>query len=75
VATTLGGGLLGVPFAFYRLGIFNAILLCIFIAVTGHLSVMLYLRTKDLTPRKYESVYEIAYLLSGRGAIGVVIVT
>ena len=36
---------------------------------------MIYLRTKDLTPRKYESVYEIAYLLSGRNAIFVVILT
>jgi len=41
--------------------------------VTGHLSVMLYLRTKDLTPRKYESVYEISYLLTGKAGIAVVI--
>ena len=35
---------------------------------------MLYLRAKDLTPRKYESIYEIAYLLNGKVGIYVVII-
>ena len=72
VASTIGGGILGVPYAFYHLGIPLAVFLSIFFAITGHLSVMLYLRTKDLTPRKYESSYEIAYLLYGRASIFIV---
>ena len=33
---------------------------------------MMQLKTKDLTPRRYESLYEIGYLLVGRPAIFVV---
>jgi len=33
---------------------------------------MMYLKTKDLTPRKLESMYEIAYLLFGRASIFIV---
>ena len=29
----------------------------------------MYLAVKDLTPRRYESIYEIAYLLLGRSSI------
>ena len=36
---------------------------------------MVYMRVKDLTPRKYESIYELAYLLAGRNAIFLVILT
>ena len=75
MATNAGGGILGTPYAFYHLGIVNAIILCLVIAIASQASVMIYLRTKDLTPRKYESVYEIAYLLNGRNAIFLVILT
>ena len=73
VATNVGGGILGVPYAFYHLGIFNAAALCLFLAVTGQVSVMLHLRIKDLSPHKYESVYELAYFFYGRPAIFVLI--
>ena len=75
VATNIGGGVLAMPFAFYHIGIINAIIMCLVIGGSAQISVMLYLRTKDLTPRRYESVYEIAYLLSGKGAIMLVLVT
>ena len=38
----------------------------------AHLSNLLHMKIKDLTPRKYESIYEIAYLLFGRASIFVV---
>lgn len=72
VATSIGGGILGVPFAFYNFGIINGVFIALLIAVISHFSSMLYLATKDLTPRRYESVYEIAYLLTGRASIFVV---
>ena len=75
VATNVGAGILGMPYAFYHFGIINSIFACLIISVLTHVSVMLYLRTKDLTPRKYESVYEIAYLLNGRGGLFTVILT
>ena len=60
------------PFAFYRMGLFLAIITCFFIGILSHFANVMYLKVKDLTPRKLESVYEIAYLLFGRLSIFVV---
>lgn len=73
VATNIGGGILGLPFAFYHLGIPLSLILCFIMATLGHFSSMMYLKTKDLTPGKYESIYEIAYLLFGRPSLFVVL--
>ena len=72
VAANIGGGILGLAYAFSRLGLPLGIVLCLIFATLAHLSNMLHMKTKDLTPRKYESVYEIAYLLVGRPSIFVV---
>ena len=69
VAANIGGGILGLGYAFSRLGIYVGVLIVLFVATLAHLSNMLHMKTKDLTPRKYESVYEIAYLLVGRSSI------
>ena len=69
VATNIGGGILGLPFAYYQIGLINSIILNLAMAVIGHLANMMYLMIKDLTPRRYESVYEISYLLMGRPSI------
>ena len=69
VATNLGGGILGVAFAFSRLGLYCGVALVLLVAATSHISNMMYLKTKDLTPSKSESIYEIAYLLTGRPSI------
>ena len=42
------------------------------VAISSHISNMMYLKVKDLTPCRHESIYEIAYLLLGRWAIYVV---
>ena len=72
VAANIGGGILGLGYAFSRLGLTLGIIFCFIVAIMAHLSNMLHMKTKDLTPRKYESVYEIAYLLVGRSSIFVV---
>ena len=69
VAAVVGGGLLGIPFAFYRFGLFLGITMLILITILAHFSSMMYMKIKDLTPRRYESIYEIAYLLIGRASI------
>ena len=51
------------------MGFFLGTITCFFICLLSHLSTHMYLKTKDLTPRRYESVYEIAYLLTGRPSI------
>ena len=75
VATNIGGGLIGLPFAFYRLGLVLSPIFCVIVACLGQVSSMMYLKTKDLTPKKPESVYEIAYILFGRPSIFVVTIT
>lgn len=72
VAANIGGGILAMPYAFYRLGLFLGLICAFLIAVLTHFSSMMYLKVKDLTPRRYESIYEIAYLLLGRPSIFVV---
>ena len=72
LAASIGGGILGMPYAFYRMGLFLGTILCFFIGIVSHHANVMYLKVKDLTPRKYESVYEIAYLLFGRPSIFVV---
>lgn len=70
VATNVGGGILGLPYAYYHFGLINAIVINLVIAVLAHISAMVYLRVKSLTKRN--SVYEIAYLLIGRKSIFIV---
>ena len=72
VAANIGGGLLGMPFAYYHLGLFLGIIICVGVALISFIASMMQLKTKDLSPRRYESLYEIGYLLAGRPAIFVV---
>jgi len=72
VAANIGGGILGLGYAFYHLGLFLGLIVLFVMSVSTHLSNVLHLKIKDLTPRKYESLYEIAYLLYGRASIFVV---
>ena len=69
VATNIGGGIVGLPFAIYNAGAVLGAFLVVFFALMTQLSVVLMLRTKDLTPGKYESLYEIGYALLGRWSI------
>ena len=74
MAANLGGGILAMPYAFYHLGLYLGLICAFLITVLAHFSNMMYLKVKDLTPRRYESIYEIAYLLLGRSSIFVVCV-
>ena len=58
--------------AHYRLGLINGVILLLTLASLAHISNMMYLAIKDLTPRKYESIYEISYLLVGRRSIFII---
>ena len=72
VASTLGGELVAVPYAMSRMGIIYGAASIVAIGILSHISSMMYLKVKDLTPGKHETVYELAYTLSGRAAIFVV---
>ena len=72
VAGTIGGEMVAIPYAIHHLGLYLSIGTIIAVATVSHLSNMMYLKVKDLTPCQHESIYELAYLLLGRPAIYIV---
>ena len=69
VAGTIGGEMMALPHAIRHLGLFVSLGTIVTVAIVSHISNMMYLKIKDLTPRRLESVYEIAYLMFGRVSI------
>ena len=69
VASTIGGEIVAVPYAIYRMGIYLGGFTIILVAILSHTSNMMYLRIKDVTPVHLESIFELAYILLGRWAI------
>ena len=65
----MGGGIVGLPRAFFYLGIPLAVFLNFLCVLAMIYSVRLYLAMKDACPDKPESLYEIGYLIVGRKAI------
>lgn len=69
ISSIVGGGIVGLPYVFYQMGIWTAMA---FMAAMGCLttnSTWLYLKCKDLIPGKPESMFEIGYVLFKRNAI------
>lgn len=71
-ATSLGAGLLSVPFALWTMGLVFGPIFIIMIALMSHLSMVMYVETQELMPVKTDSIYEIAYLMYGRCSIFVI---
>ena len=69
ISTSVGGGIVGLPRAFYLLGIPLAIAFNLLVVLLMTYSVRLYLAVKDACPGQPESLYEIGYLIIGRPAI------
>ena len=69
IATNIGAGIVGIPYAFYNLGLTLGVLTISLTAAVAWMAVVLMLKAKDLSPRHYESLYELGYLLMGRTAI------
>ena len=57
------------PFAFYHLGVVLTVVGMLTMTILNHVSTMMYMKVKDLTPQRYESIYEIFFLLFGRPSI------
>ena len=69
IATNIGAGIVGIPYAFYHLGLTLGLVTIVGMALVAWLAVLLMMKAKDLSPRHYESLYELGYLLMGRSAI------
>ena len=69
IATNIGAGIVGIPYAFYNLGLTLGVLTISLTAFVAWMAVLLMMKAKDLSPRHYESLYELGYLLMGRTAI------
>ena len=69
ISTILGGGIVALPFGLYMLGFYAFIFLMIAMGLSTINSSILYLKAKDLTPGKPESLYELGYILFKRKSI------
>ena len=72
IAATIGGEIVAVPYAMQQMGIYLAVVVILGSGALSHFSIIMYLKVKDMTPSKPESVFEIAHILFGRPAIFVV---
>ena len=69
ISTILGGGIVGLPYGFYQLGLWPGTLFMITMGLLTINSSWLYIKSKDLIPGKPESLYEIGYMLFKRSSI------
>ena len=69
VSTVVGGGIVGLPYAFIELGLWLSLACMILVVLQTLNSNWLYLKAKDLIPSKPESLYELGYILLGRPSI------
>lgn len=75
VSTIIGGGIVGLPYAMFVLGLTLGIPLNAFVCIVTFYSGLCYLALRDLIPGKPNSLYEIGYMLQGRKSIFLVAVT
>ena len=69
LASNLGPGIVAIPFALYHMGLILGPLFVVFIGVASHLSMILYVKTKELMPYKSNSIWEVAYIMFGRSSL------
>jgi amino acid permease len=69
VSTIIGGGIVGLPFAMYLLGLVGGIALNLGVAYVTFISGTIYLSQRNLIPGTPNSLYEIGYVLQGRKSI------
>lgn len=72
VRLNLGGAIVGLPFAFYHLGIPMGTIILIFIAFLCYKSCQMYLSLKELCPGRLTSLYGFGYMLMGRKSVFII---
>jgi amino acid permease len=69
ISTIVGGGIVGLPYAFLELGLWLSLICMFLVAIQTLNSIWIYLKAKDLIPTKPESLYELGFILLGRKSI------
>lgn len=69
LSTILGGGIVGLPFAIFMLGLPLGIALNVVVVYLSYESGMMYMALRNILPNKPDSLYEIGFELLGRRAI------
>lgn len=72
LSTIIGGGIVGLPFAFYNLGFIVGFIVEFLFLYLTRLSCQVYLASKDLIPGKLDSMYEIGFMVTGRSSIFII---
>ena len=72
ISTCVGGGIVGLPYAYLGLGIPLAIFLNILVVIATIYGVSLYLGVKDAVPDNPESLFELGFMLVGRKSIFII---
>jgi amino acid permease len=69
ISTIVGGGIVGLPFAFYNSGLPAGLVILLLMCLQTVASTRIYLACKDLLPGQPETLFEIGYVLFKRSSI------
>ena len=66
LTSSLGTSLIAIPWAMYLMGVYWGMGICCIMAYNSHYVNRMYIKSGQLLPNKFASVFEISYLLYGK---------